>query len=174
MEAEQYQQRNHGGMRWELIPGLGRTGTGSMALFPTTASAIPLAQAASIAPRLDYDFTLVQSDTQPDNYDFVAYLIPTHALSGTVLELAIAIDDGAPQLVQLDVKDGSADWAQGVLNATRMIRASLGKLAAGKHRLHVYGIRPGIVIDKIVLDNGKLPPSYLGPDVMAEKATNLE
>ncbi|MES2037814.1 MAG: glycosyl hydrolase 115 family protein [Pseudomonadota bacterium] len=170
MEAEQYQQRSHGSMRWELIPGLGRTGTGSMALFPTAASAIPLAQAASIAPRLDYDFTLIQ----PDNYDFSAYLIPTHALSGTVLELAIAIDEGPPQLVQLDVKDGSADWAQGVLNATRMVRASLGKLAAGKHRLHVYGIRPGIVIDKIVLDNGKLPPSYLGPDVMAGKVTNLE
>lgn len=102
MEAEQYQQRSHGSTRWELIPGLGRTGAGSMALSPTTAEAIPLAQAVTTAARLDYDFTLIQ----PDNYDFVAYLIPTHALSGTVLELAIAIDEGASQLVQLDVKDG--------------------------------------------------------------------
>ncbi|MBC3920841.1 glycosyl hydrolase 115 family protein [Undibacterium sp. CY18W] len=163
MEAEQFQhQRANGSMRWELIPGLGRTGAGTMALFPTTAAAIPLAQAASTAPRLDYEFTLDGTDGA-GNYQFSAYLIPTQPLSGTVLELAIAIDDGAPQLVQLDVKDGSAEWAQGVLNATRIASTPVGTLAAGKHQLHVYGIRPGIVVDKIVLHQGKLSSGYLGP-----------
>lgn len=163
LEAEQFQhQRAAAAMRWELIPGLGRTGAGSMALFPTTASPIPLAQAASTAPRLDYAFTLDDA-TSADNYQFSAYVIPTHALSGTMLELAISIDDGAPQLVQLDVKDGGTEWAQGVLNATRIVSVPVGTLTAGKHQLHVYGVRPGIVVDKIVLHQGKLSSGYLGP-----------
>jgi hypothetical protein len=34
--------------------------------------------------------------------------------------------------------------------------------AAGPHTLKIYGVDPGVVLEKIVIDTGGLRPSYLG------------
>ena len=98
-------------------------------------------------------------------------LVPTHPLAGNRLRFAVGLDDAPPQLVELDVGDGGAGWAQGVLNATRVAVAKLAVPAAGPHTLHVYGVDAGVVLDKIVIDcgpstgsgQGGLKPDYLGP-----------
>ena len=48
--------------------------------------------------------------------------------------------------------DGSAEWAQGVLNNYVTASATLNVPSAGKHTLRVYGIDPGVVLREIRLD----------------------
>ena len=79
------------------------------------------------------------------------HLIPTHG-DGATLRLAVAIDDGAPQVLTLPVNDGRPDWAQGVLDNERVVKMSLSIHTAGEHTISVYGTDPGVVIDRIVLD----------------------
>ena len=145
------------GAGWESVPGLGRTG-GAVAVFPTTRPDVPPAQVASLAPRLDYAVDLAQAGT----LGVQVYLLPTHPLAGDSLRFALGLDDAPPQLVELDVKDGGPEWAQGVLDATRVATSTLDA-AAGPHVLHLYGIAAGVVVDKIVLHRGAPPPGYLGP-----------
>jgi hypothetical protein len=144
---------------WRIIPGLGRTGEGAVAVFPTTAPSIELAKAATGAPRLDYAVKFAAAG----EFALQAYLIPTHAIAGASLRFAVALDESAPQLVELMVNDGGGGWAQGVLDATRVATTKLKVSVSGAHTLHLYGLEPGVVIDKLVIDCGGLKPSYLGP-----------
>jgi hypothetical protein len=78
------------------------------------------------------------------------------------LRFALGLDDQPPREVVVDVRDGSAEWAQGVLNAAITGTVDFD-VAAGAHLVKLYGIEPGVVIDKLVFSLGALPPSYLGP-----------
>jgi hypothetical protein len=161
LEAEHFSRNigRDGVAAWQIIPGLGRTGEGSVAVFPTTAPSIDLAKAATDAPRLDYAVTFAAAG----EFRLQAYLIPTHPIAGGSLRFAVALDEAAPQLVELVVNDGGAGWAQGVLDNTRVAMTKLKVSASGAHTLHVFGLEPGVVIDKLVIDCGGLKPSYLGP-----------
>ena len=159
LEAEHFTRKiARSGAAWEVIPGLGRTGD-SVAVFPTTTASVPLEKLATDAPRLDYDITF----TAAGEFPVAINLIPTHAFAGGALRFALALDDAPPQLVSLDVNDGGAEWAQGVLNATRIAHAKIAVPSAGAHTLRVYAVDAGVVLDKIVVDCGGLTPSYLGP-----------
>jgi hypothetical protein len=147
-----------GNFKWTPVPGLGRTGS-AMAVLPTTLPPIPLTEAATRAPRLDYAFSFPQTGT----FTLQACLLPTHPITGHFLRLAVALDDTAPQLLSLDVDDAGPAWAQGVLNAARIASMPLNVPTRGPHTLHVYAIDPGIVLDKLVIDLGGMNPSYLGP-----------
>ena len=160
LEAEHFTRKtNRAGAAWEIIPGLGRTGEGSVAIFPTTAPSVALEELASAAPRLDFDARFAAAGEFP----VTVYLVPAQPLAGGALRFALALDDAPPQLVALDFKDGGPAWAQGVLNATRTVSGTLHVPSPGAHTLRIYGVDAGVVLDKIVIDCGGLQPSYLGP-----------
>ena len=155
IEAENFTRKvDSANAAWESIPNLGRTGKGSIAVFPNIIFKTEVGQ----APRLEYDVNF----TKAGDFTLQAYLIPTHPLAGTELKFAVAIDDAAPQIVALDVKDGGAEWAQGVLNATRIATTKISVANSGKHTLKIYGVDAGVVLDKIVIDIDGLPETYLG------------
>jgi hypothetical protein len=142
---------------WQIVPGLGRTGK-AVAVFPTTAPDVPVAQAAAAAPRLDYRVTLPAAG----EFNLAVHLLPTHPISGDQLRLAVAWDDAPPQRVALDPQDGSPAWAQGVLDGERVVTVRLSVKAAGAHTLRVYGIAAGVVIDRLTIasaagETGKEP-----------------
>lgn len=139
---------------WAQIPNLGRTGKGSVAVFPNSVFNLAISQ----APRLEYDVSFAKAG----EFTLQAYLIPTHPLAGTELKFALAIDDAAPQIIAFDIKDGSTEWAQGVLNATRIATAKITVANAGIHTLKIYGVDAGVVLDKLVVNIDGLPESYLG------------
>jgi hypothetical protein len=146
LEAEAYaSQRAGGGARWELIPGLGHTGRGSVALFPTTTASFSQERLAGDAPRLDYalDFSA------PGRYRLDVNLLPTHPLAGKALRFAVGLDGEAPQIVSLPVKDDSPEWAQGVLDARRTAAATLTVAKAGKRTLNIYAVDAGVVLDSL-------------------------
>jgi len=159
IEAEHFSGKaDRADARWEVIPGLGRTGD-AVAMFPATVSGVEITSLAASAPRLDYTVTF----TSAGEFPMTVYLLPTHPITGRALRFAIGLDDAPPQLVELNLKDGSADWAQGVLNATVTAIARLKVPAPGPHSLHLYGVDAGVAVDKLVVDCGGLKPSYLGP-----------
>jgi hypothetical protein len=135
---------------WRVIPGLGKNSTGAVALFPTTAPSVAIDDAQARAPRLDYRFTASAGALR-----LRVHLIPTHPLAGGVLRFAVGIDGAPPQLVALDVKDGGAEWAQGVLDARRTATASLELAADGAHTLNLYGIDAGVVVDSFEIETPK-------------------
>lgn len=146
---------------WEVIPGLGRTGKGSVGMLPATAPAMTSVENNQLmhqAPRLEYDINFPQAG----EFSLQFYLIPTHPLAGNELRFAVGLNDSEPQLVALDVKDGSAEWAQGVLSATRVITAPIKVTKVGRHKLKIYGVDAGVLLDKIVVDIDGVPDSYLG------------
>ena len=137
------------GAAWTIIPGLGRTGK-AVTVLPSMLNSIDLAHVTELAPRLDYALTFPTAGT----FTVQIHLLPTHPLSGSALRVAVAIDDGTPQLVSLEVDDGGPGWAQGVLAGVRIATLPLTVPSAGPHTLHVYGIESGVVLDKIILDPG--------------------
>lgn len=162
IEAENFTRKvDSANAVWEIIPSLGRTGKGSVAVFPNTI----LKTETSQAPRLEYDVNFAKAG----ELTLQVYLIPTHPLAGTELKFAVAIDDAAPQIVVFEVKDGSAEWAQGVLNATRIATAKIVLAKAGVHTLKIYGVDAGVVLDKLVVNVDGLPESYLGLPAIKKK-----
>ena len=144
---------------WAVIPGLGRTGD-AVAVFPVTRPGVAADKIATDAPSLEYAVSFPAAGEFLVNVN----LVPTQPIvTENGLRFAAALDDQAPQMVVLNVKDGSADWAQGVLNSTRVVSFKLTVPSAGAHTLRIYGVDPGVVLDKIVIDLGGLQPSYLGP-----------
>jgi hypothetical protein len=76
------------GAAWELIPGLGRSGKGAVAVFPESTSSLAESSLATEAPRMDYDLDLPAAG----NYTLQTHLIPTHPLSGSALRFAVSIE----------------------------------------------------------------------------------
>jgi hypothetical protein len=159
IEAGHYTGKaDRGGAGWAPVPGLGRTGD-AVAVFPTTMRSVPPEKLAADAPRLDYEIDFVSAGEFTVNVN----LVPTHPLAGNRLRFAVGLDDTPPQLVEFDVMDGGAEWAQDVLDATRVAVAKLTVPTGGPHTLHIYAVDAGVVLDKIIIDCGGLKPSYLGP-----------
>lgn len=158
-EAEDFSRKiDQSGVGWELVPRLGRTGEGSMGIFPVSAPALDANQWKQKAPRLEYDLNFPKAG----EFAVHIYLVPTHPLRGTELKFALALNDELPRLVVLEVNDGSADWAQGVLNASRVAKTKVSVSSPGKHKLKIYGVDAGVLLDKVVVDIDGLPESYFG------------
>jgi hypothetical protein len=139
LEAERFDaQQAAGAVAWEAVPGLGTSGGGAV----TLRTGAP----AGTGPRLDYRFTLPREGSLL----LRVRLLPTHPGTGK-LRFAVALDGGAPQVLELANRDGDAEWAQGVLDNGRSVSAALGALASGGHVLHLVGIDPGVVVDSLEL-----------------------
>lgn len=131
---------------WTVVPGLGRSAQ-AVTVLPATTTGVDVAQAATLAPRLDYAVELARGGDLTLEWHF----LPTHPITGDALRLAFAIDDGPVQEVQLPVADGDAAWAQGVLASFRSVATPWSAATPGRHVLHVYGVEPGVVLDAVVV-----------------------
>ncbi|MDI1250372.1 MAG: glycosyl hydrolase 115 family protein, partial [Lacunisphaera sp.] len=138
---------NAAGAAWGKIPGLGLTGD-AITILPMTAASTEVTRLASDAPRVSLNIKSLAAG----EYTLTTYLLPTHPIvPGRGLRFAVGLDDAPPQLVVCDVKDGSPEWAQGVLNNYVTVTTKLSVPAAGRHRLQVYGVDPGVVLRKFVI-----------------------
>jgi hypothetical protein len=148
-------RREYSGVAWEPIAQYGRTQS-SMALFPVTAeSARP-----PLAPRLEYQLYAADSG----NATVEAYLAPSLPfVAGRGLRIAVSIDDAPPSTVEIKATAGTPDWSRSVEDNIHIARIPVAFAGPGAHRLYVWGIDPGVVLQKIVVDFGGEKPSYLGP-----------
>lgn len=159
IEAEIFsRKRENTDTYWQVIPGLGRTGEGSVSLVYKTPPSVLPSQIDLNGARLEYDLNFPEAG----EFELVGYLVPTHPIMGTQLRFGFAIDKAQPQLAVLETNDGKPDWAQGVLNNTRTLKVKINVLTKGKHKLHIYGVDPGVIFDKFVIDIDGVQESYLG------------
>ncbi len=83
---------------------------------------------------------------------------------GRGLRYAIAIDDASPQVIDLWAGTTQSDWARAVSDAVRVTTSTHRVPAAGRHVVKLWMVDPGVVIQRIVIDHGSAPESYLGPE----------
>lgn len=142
--------------RWVCIPNLGRT-LSAMTLFPLPYA--PL-EAKQNDPHLEYNLALVN----PDSLHLRVFVSPTQNFTGGPgPRYAVAFDDQKPVVVDINADQSLKAWEQTVadnINIT-VTRHSLKK--PGPHVLKFWALDPGIALQKIVVETGKVPASYLGP-----------
>jgi len=169
IEAEHYTQAvNAGPITWQHLPDLGRT-AGAMTTFPVTAA--PTAAPGGASPHLEYRLDLAVAGPVKVS----AYLAPTlDFTNATGLRYAVSLDDEAPQLINLHTgltpDNGNRPWEQAVAENIILKTSRHSVAAAGAHILKFWRVDPGVVLEKLVVSQGDLPASYLGPPETAAKS----
>ncbi|NTS43616.1 glycosyl hydrolase 115 family protein [Flavisolibacter sp. BT320] len=160
MEAEHWTRAvNAAGIKWKVIPDIGKTGSG-ISTFPVTTAT----RLSAPSPRVDYDFYTSSTGKAEVNLYFSPTLNFHNEEEG--LQVAVSINDSEPQVVSLNKEDKnsiSGIWNTWVANNIIIKKASFPLQKTGRHTLKYWMISPGVVLQKIVVDLGGLKPSYLGP-----------
>jgi hypothetical protein len=153
MEAEHFtRSEGSGKIRWEIIPGLGRTKSG-VTTFPQNA----YPQEKDLV-YLEYEIQTVSSGEVGVN----VWLAPTLNFNANKgLRYALSFDGGKEEIVNFNghYRGELGNW-QGERIIKSMTKMQIGE--PGRHTLRVRVLEPGIVLEKIMLDFGGLKPSYLG------------
>jgi hypothetical protein len=151
-----------GGIRWEEIPDYGR-GDAALAIYPVTAASIlPPAP----APRLEYPVYLPRSGP----YEVTLVLGPVmDFVPDRGMRIAVSFDDDSPQVLDLFANHEAEtflgrNWTNQVTrDNVRYLRSSHQLQNSGPHTLKITMVDPGVVVQKIILNDRKLPESYFGP-----------
>lgn len=159
IEADHYTKAvNANGITWKVLPDHGRTGS-AITVFPVTAG---IQKPGGNSPHLQYETYFTPGG---DSIKINACFSPTlnfHNDEG--LKYAISIDEEEPQIISLNKDDNINRTWEGWVANNIIIKTSAHKISGkGKHVLKFWMVNPGVVLQKIVVDNGGIEPSYLGP-----------
>ncbi len=92
--------------------------------------------------------------------------LPVHPLtSANRLRIAVALDDEPPTTLDFATRGRSDEWKRNVLSNTAVRTLTLPALAAGPHRLRVYALDPGFILDRIEVALNGAPLFYGKPPV---------
>jgi hypothetical protein len=157
IEAEHFTgETSAGEVHWDKIPGFGETLSG-MTVFPVTA---PSTEPPQPAPVLEYKMYLFEGGA----FNVEAILAPTlNFVPGRGLRYALSFDDQQPHVVDALEHSSEKDWEQAVSDGVRKITSTLNVDGPGYHTLKFRMVDPGVVLEKLVVSQGRLPESYLGP-----------
>jgi len=152
MAAEHFtRKQDRGGAAWEIVQGLGRGGDSVTVLPPTTPSHAEPADITANSPSLEYDCYLFAAGEARLELD----CLPTYALSSAQgVRLAVSLDAGVPEIL--------AGQGGDVLANLRRITTKVQVANPGQHKLVVWMVDPGVVLDKLMIDFQPPPESYLG------------
>lgn len=159
---------------YQLLPDLGRTLEGAVALSPTSSTPTTTPLDTGNAP-LEYKVYVFSEPSSP-----VAVLLlyfnmtldfdPAHSMS-----YAVQLDDGSvteahrllPQGADVAARASSGDlpegWREAVQDCVWLRRHELGRLQPGEHAVRVWLRHSNLVLEKVVIDLGGVKSSYLGP-----------
>jgi hypothetical protein len=139
---------------WEELPDYGET-CSAMTVFPVTAQSNANSRAA-----LAYRMYLYDSG----EFQMQVVLAPTlNFVPGRGLRFAVSVDDGPRTMVDGLEHNSQKDWEQAVSEGVRRTTLSLTIANPGYHTLKIWAVDPGVVLERIVVNHGLLPPNYLGP-----------
>lgn len=158
IEAEHYDRRNSvEGYQWEKIARHGRT-LSSMAPFPVSDHNF---ESPGSGPYLEYEVYLFTTG----EVTLQTIVAPSlNFVPGRGLRYAVAIGDEEPQIVDILENETPHTWGQSVMDAVRTATTTHTIRKPGLHRVRIYMMDHGVVLQKLLLDTGGLQPSYLGPE----------
>jgi hypothetical protein len=142
-------------VHWVVIPGLGRTLSGVTAFPVTAARQTP----GGDSPHLEYRLQLVAGGE-------VAVRVicsPTLDVHATGLRYAVSFDNQPPQVVNLVADTTLGAWERWVSDNANVTVTRHQVAGPGEHVLRFWMVDPGVVLQKLVVERGSVPPSYLGP-----------
>lgn len=155
IEAPNFAQANSvGSGAWEVIDNLGHW-KGAVALFPQAGVSYDIGK----GPSVDYDISLGAAG----EFSLAIYASPSldvHGRGG--LRYAISVDDGPPVFGDLMAGDANK-WQTAVADNIRIAVTKHQVSKAGPHKIRIWGIDPGVVIQRLIVTRGDLPRSKLGP-----------
>jgi hypothetical protein len=135
-----------GGAAWTRLAGFVRTG-GALAVLPTT---VPAVEPGGQAPTVDYSVTLPAGG----KYRVILRTLPTHPIvSDRLSRIAVSLGEAPTQVITTGTRDGSAEWAQGVLNNSVAANATFDVPAAGPTRVRLQMVDPGVVLEAIDVES---------------------
>jgi hypothetical protein len=143
-------------LKWQEVPGLGRTLSG-VTLFPVTTQ---LGSLSSSSPHLQYQIHL-QDTGSIKVHTLLSPTLNFHHTKG--LRFAVSIDDEAPQIINMHEGENNRMWEQWVANNINNKVSHHRITKPGTHTLKFWAIDPGVVLQRLVIDAGGLKQSYLGP-----------
>jgi hypothetical protein len=137
---------------WERVPGLGSQGSALRAKLD-----LPSVEKPNLAEPLTYLFA---TDGQGDA-ELRVVGVPVHALtSKNRLRLAVRIDGGPLQTLDFQTFGRSDEWKRNVLTNAAVRTVALARLPSGPHRLEVYPLDPGFILDRIEVRLDGAPDYY--------------
>ncbi len=96
--------------------------------------------------------------------------VPAHALtSANGVRLAYSLDEGPLQLLDFETFGRSDEWKQNVLTNTAVRVREVRTLVPGRHRLKVYALDPGVVLDRIEIAFDGAPQYYGKPTKLTQQ-----
>ena len=149
---------DNGKASWQEIPLHGRTKSSMTIVTDDIDMSIDNYRKA---PYLEYDLYLFSKG----NIDIQTVVAPTlNIVPERGLRFAIGIDDDKPQIIDILKNNSHEDWQTSVKDSVRYALSHHTIKRAGKHKLRIYMVDVGVVIQKIIINTGNLKSSYLGPE----------
>jgi Glycosyl hydrolase family 115/Gylcosyl hydrolase family 115 C-terminal domain len=157
MEAAHFTGKKEvGGVHWEVIPDFGET-LSAVTPFPVTAAS---ATGGNDSAHLEYGMMLREGGT----FDVEMTLAPTlNFVPSRGLRFALSVDDENPNIIDALEHNNEQEWSRAVSDGVRRVKSKIVVGEAGYHTLKVWMVDPGVVLEKIVVSQGPVHPSYLGP-----------
>jgi hypothetical protein len=157
IEAQHYTRAiGNSTIQWQTIPDLGRTLSGIEASPVTAPAEIP----GGNSPHLEYELYLFDTGTVKVR----ACFSPILDFNPQPIRYAVSIDDETPQVIDLSTgNEAPGAWDKMVADNIRISVSTHTVSRPGIHVLKYWLVDAGPVLQKIVVDDGGVQPSYLGP-----------
>jgi hypothetical protein len=146
---------NTAGRRWEVLDATA-AGRQWVEAFPLSAKAETEEAQVLKNPSLEYNFYNFNSADANIN----VYTIPTHPLSNQYeMRYAVRVDDGPISILNFKTVGRSQEWKENVLRNYAIKSVFIPQLKPGKHKLSIYMVDPGVILDRIFIsfDGRQLP-----------------
>jgi hypothetical protein len=151
--------KNTTSRQWEVIEGLGSNGK--------SLEALPLVEKASEGdldtlkvknnPAVEYDFYVFNQSPA----DITISSLPTYPLNKNFeLRYGVRIDGGPVSIFNFRTLGRSDEWKKNVLSNSAQRTFKVSNLKAGKHKLEIFMIDPGVILTHIFIDLGVAQPFY--------------
>ena len=102
---------------------------------------------------VEYDFYTFSTA----NAALTVFSVPTHPLNNRYsMRYAVSVDGGPLQVVDFRTFGRSDEGKQNVLRNRAEKKIKLPLVGKGKHRLRIYAVDPGVILDGILIDLGGL------------------
>jgi hypothetical protein len=139
-----------GQTRWSVVEGLGTSGS-AVVLTPVDAG-VSWSESDLKAPALEYAFSSKAGDAEA----WVDFLPAFRLYPGMKLRVAVSVDHGAPQVVEVPGSSGAENEngqirSMAVQNNYVRARVALNALTTGRHSFEIRAMDPGAVIDRVHL-----------------------
>jgi hypothetical protein len=154
MDAENFQvSKGTQKIHWEVIPGLGKTGSGITTFpqnqYPAPGDSVYLEYSVYFKSTGKFSVSVLASPSLNFN-------------ANKGLCYAISFDGGEEQIVNMNHEYSIQEMERWQANRINVTQTTHSIKASGLHKLRIHVLEPGIVLQKILIDTGGLKPSYLG------------